>query len=234
MGEFAVRHFDCAAGKSRDRKVDGAPFGERLLVKTLRDAIRMYESNRRQGTVDTKERGDVSGSTKKPWKQKHTGRARAGSKKSPLWRKGGTIFGPHPRDFSYRLPRKELKVALRTALFGKLRDREVVLLEGLSFEAPSAKKARGLLTSLGLQGRSLLVLPARDRNAWLSFRNVRGVEVRTAEEVNAYDVCAARNLLCAGGAWDNLRGRVAETPEAPKVPETPRVPETSGGKDLDR
>ncbi|MGH7149532.1 MAG: 50S ribosomal protein L4, partial [Planctomycetota bacterium] len=159
---------------------------------------------------------------KKPWKQKHTGRARAGSKKSPLWRKGGTIFGPHPRDFSYRLPRKELRVALRTALLGKLRDREVVLLEGLAFDAPSAKKARGLLSSLGLQGRSLLVLPARDRNAWLSFRNFRGVEVRTAEEVNAYDVCAARNLLCAGGAWESLRERVEQAPQAAPAAEADR------------
>src|SRR5262249_9185535 len=134
---------------------------------------------------------------------------RAGSKKSPLWRKGGTVFGPHPRDHSYRLPRKELAVALRTALLGKLRDGEVTLLRGVAFEAPSAKKARGLLASLGLEGRSLFVLPERDRNAWLSLRNFPGVQVRTADEVNAYDVCASRHLLCVEGAWERLEGRLA-------------------------
>ncbi|HET6204565.1 MAG TPA: 50S ribosomal protein L4 [Planctomycetota bacterium] len=214
MASFAVRLFDCAAGEARERTVDGAPFGERFLSRTLRDAVLMYEANRRQGTVNTKERGDVAGTTKKPWKQKHTGRARAGSKKSPLWRKGGTIFGPHPRDHSYRLPRVELRVALRTALLGKLRDGEVTLLQGLSFDAPSAKKARGLLASLGGEGRSLLVLPGRDRNAWLSFRNFRGVEVRTADEVNAYDICAARNVLCLVGAWERLEARIAPREEA--------------------
>ena len=213
MASFAVRTFDCASGKAGEAKVDGAPFGERFLVKTLRDAVLMYEANRRQGTVDTKERGDVAGTTKKPWKQKHTGRARAGSKKSPLWRGGGTVFGPHPRDHSYRLPRRELVVALRTALLGKLRDGEVTFLRGLAFDAPSAKKARGLLASLQVEGRSLVVLADRDRNAWLSLRNFPGVEVRIADEVNAYDVCAARNLLCVEAAWDRLGGRLAPPKE---------------------
>ena len=106
------------SGKVGQREFDATPFGEKILYRTLKDAVVMYQANQRQGTVKTKGRSEVAGSGKKPWKQKHTGRARAGDRKSPIWRGGGTVFGPKPRDYSYHMPTKARRVALRAALAG--------------------------------------------------------------------------------------------------------------------
>src|SRR5512134_2985987 len=114
----------------------------RVLYRTLKDAIVMHAANQRQGNAYTRGRDEVVGSNKKPWKQKHTGRARAGDRKSPIWRGGGTVFGPKPRDWSYHAPAKERRVATRTALLGKLLDGEVVLADLGAFTRPSAKDAR--------------------------------------------------------------------------------------------
>lgn len=208
MTEFVVRLVDLATGASEEVRVEGAPFGEKVLYRTVRDAVLAYEANRRQGTVNTKERGDVAGTTKKPWKQKHTGRARAGSKKSPLWRKGGTVFGPHPREWRQRTPRRQLRVALRSALLGKLQDREVVFVRGLGVESPSARTARGWLRALGLEGSCLFVLPEPNEVLWKSLRNFRGVGVRAADHVNAHDALRYRHLVCPEEAWNRLRDRV--------------------------
>src|SRR6188474_2898097 len=155
-----VQSYD--AGKVGSAEFDTAEFGTKVRYRTLKDAVVMYHANQRQGTAKVKTRAEVHGSHAKPWKQKHTGRARAGDKKSPLWRKGGTIFGPHPRDFSYHPPAQQKRVALRTALAGKLKDNEVVIAELPSFSAPSAKSARGLLKDLGAQRRTLFVIHERN------------------------------------------------------------------------
>jgi large subunit ribosomal protein L4 len=131
----------------------------------------MYHANKRQGTAKTKMRSEVHGSGKKPWKQKHTGRARAGDKKSPLWRKGGTIFGPHPRDFSYHMPAQARRVALRSAIAGKIRDEEITVASMPKLDAPSSKAARKMLSDLGTPRRTLVVLEQADANVWKSFRN---------------------------------------------------------------
>jgi len=212
--EFVVRLVDLAKGTTEEVRVDGSPFGTKVLTRTLRDAIVAYEANRRQGTVNTKERGDVAGTTKKPWRQKHTGRARAGSKKSPLWRKGGTVFGPHPRDWRHRTPRRQLRVALRTALLAKLQDREVVFVRGLAAEAPSARAARAWLAALSLEGSSLFVLPEPNAALWKSLRNFPGVEVRAADHVNAYDALRSRTLVCPAEAWEKLRDRATRRARA--------------------
>src|SRR5689334_1192070 len=138
-----------SAGKLGQIEFDTKAFGDKVLYRTLKDAVVMYQANKRQGTVKTKGRSEVHGSGKKPWKQKHTGRARAGDKKSPLWRKGGRIFGPHPRDFSYHAPTKQRRVALRSALYGKFADNEVVVAELPRYSTPSSKSVRGLLGELG-------------------------------------------------------------------------------------
>jgi large subunit ribosomal protein L4 len=201
-----VQSYD--AGKLGTAEVDERPFGEKVLYRTLKDAVVMYHANLRQGTAKTKERSEVHGSGKKPWKQKHTGRARAGDKKSPLWRKGGTIFGPHPRDFSYHMPSKARRVALRTAILGKLKDGEVVLATLPRLDKPSAKAARSLLAGLGSPARALLVLQARDQNVWKSFRNFPGVNVRTAAELNARDVLAGGMVIAERAALEALAARV--------------------------
>lgn len=197
-----------SAGKTGQIEFDEKPFGDKVLHRTLKDAVVMYQANQRQGTAKVKTRSEVHGSGKKPWKQKHTGRARAGDKKSPLWRKGGTIFGPHPRDFSYHPPAHQRRVALRTAIAGKLKDNEVVVAELPQFSKPSAKTARGMLAQLGAPRRALIVLHERNENAWKSLRNFPGVKVRTAAELNALDVVGGGLIVAERAALEALVQRV--------------------------
>ena len=189
-------------------EVDDQPFGDKVLYRTLKDAVVMFQANQRQGTTKTKTRGEVKGTNKKPYRQKHTGRARAGDVKSPIWRGGGVVFGPRPRDFSYHMPVKARRVALRSALLGKMRDEELVIAELGDFTAPSAKSGRKVLEGLGSPRRAVLVLPARDENVWKSFRNFPGVKVRIAEELCAYDVVAGGLIILADGVLDSLVKRV--------------------------
>jgi large subunit ribosomal protein L4 len=195
-------------GKLGQVEFDATPFGAKILYRTLKDAVVMYLANQRQGTVLTKGRAEVAGSHKKPWKQKHTGRARAGDRKSPIWRGGGTVFGPHPRDYSYHMPVKARRVALRSALAGKLQDGEVVVAELGGFDRPSAKAARQLLADLGQPRRATLVLAAPDVQLWKSFRNFPGVAVRTAVDLCAHDVVGGGVIVAAPEALQQLAQRV--------------------------
>jgi large subunit ribosomal protein L4 len=195
-------------GKLGETELDSAPFGDKVLYRSLKDAVVMHQANQRQGTVSTKGRSDVAGSRKKPWKQKHTGRARAGDRKSPIWRGGGIVFGPKPRDFSYHMPAKARRVALRSALYGKIADSELVLADIGKFEAPSAKSARKILADLGAPRRALVVLNAADGNVWKSFRNFPSVRVRTAAELCAYDVLNGGLVIAEKDALDALVERV--------------------------
>ena len=197
-----------SAGKLGQIEFDTKAFGEKVLYRTLKDAVVMYQANKRQGTAKVKIRSEVHGSGKKPWKQKHTGRARAGDKKSPLWRGGGTIFGPHPRDFSYHAPVKQRRVALRSALAGKLNDKEVVIAEIPRYSTPSAKSARALLKELGAPRKALFVLGERNEVFYKSVRNFPGVTVRTAAELNALDVLNGGLVVAERSAMDALEQRV--------------------------
>lgn len=201
-----VKTYD--GGKLGTTQVDDSRFGQKVLYRTLKDAVVMWQANQRQGTHKTKGRSEVAGSNKKPYRQKKTGRARAGDRKSPIWRGGGTVFGPRPRDYSYHMPAKARRVALRAALLGKLRDGEVVLAELSGFEAPSAKAARAVLAGVGDPRRALVVLAQRDENVWKSFRNFPGVVVRTAAELCAYDVVAGGLVLAQPAAMEALVERV--------------------------
>jgi large subunit ribosomal protein L4 len=165
----------------------------------------MYEANRRHGTASTKTRGKVSGGGKKPWAQKHTGRARAGTVRSPLWRGGGTIFGPQPRDYSYSIPRKAKKVALYSAILAKLKDNEVVLINKLEFDCPSTKRMANLLESLGIKDSCLIIIPNKDEIIWKSSRNIYKLMVKVASDLNAYDVVRHKMLLITKDALDNLK-----------------------------
>src|SRR5690606_26725346 len=144
----------------------------------------------------------------KPWKQKHTGRARAGDRKSPIWRGGGTVFGPKPRDFSYHMPVKARRVALRTALLGKLQDEELVIADLGRFSSPSAKAARKVLADLGSPRRATVVLGAHDETVLKSFRNFPNVQVRVASDLCAYDVVSGGLIVAERAAMDALAARV--------------------------
>jgi len=187
---------------------DEKPFGDKILYRTLKDAVVMYQANQRQGTVKTRGRDEVAGSHKKPWKQKHTGRARAGDRKSPIWRGGGTVFGPKPRDYSYHMPAKARRVALRTALAGKLKDGELVIADLGAFSAPSSRSARKVLADLGSPRRATIVLAAANENVWKSFRNFPGVAVRIAVDLCAHDVVAGGLIVAQGAAMEALATRV--------------------------
>jgi large subunit ribosomal protein L4 len=198
------------AGSLGSQDFDEAPFGGKVLYRTLKDAVVMYQANQRQGTVSTRGRDQVVGSNKKPWKQKHTGRARAGDRKSPIWRGGGTVFGPKPRDYSYHMPVKARRVALRSALAGKLADDEVVLMDLTGFSAPNAKMARKVLGDLGNPRRALVVLAEQRPDVWKSFRNFPGVEVRTAADLCAHDVVATGLVIAERAALEALASRVGK------------------------
>lgn len=171
-------------------------FGVHAKEGVIHGAIVNFLANQRQGTHATKTKGLVSGGGKKPWKQKHTGRARAGSIRSPLWRGGGIIFGPQPRDYSYNLPKKVKRLALMTAFYKKLADGEVVIIENFAIEKPKTKEMKEILKNLGLTGKSvLIVLHEKDDLVALSTRNIPCVSVTRAADLNTYDVIAYNMLL---------------------------------------
>lgn len=201
------------AGSVGEVQFDERPFHdkkgkERVLYRTLKDAVVMFQANQRLGTASTRGRSQVRGSNKKPYRQKHTGRARAGDRKSPIWRGGGTVFGPKPRDYSYHMPAKARRVATRSALLGKLRDGEVVIADLGGFSAPSAKSARKVLADLGGPRRALVVLAQHDENVWKSFRNFPGVNVRTAVDLCAHDLVAGGLVVVESAAMESLVQRI--------------------------
>ena len=201
-------------GSVKSTEFDASLFGSRVLGRTLKDAIVMYEANARAGTHKAKNRHDVHGGNKKLWKQKHTGRARMGTAKSPLWRGGGVIFGPLPRDYSYQMPVKARRVALRNALFTKFRDGEVAVVHGLPSDKPSTKTAFAILEQLGMQRGTTVVTDKLDRNVYRSLRNVPLVDVCPVDDLNVHQVLLRRWLVVTPGALDALKQRFGKAAEA--------------------
>jgi len=158
--------------------------------------VRLIQANRRQGTHKSKERGEVSGSKKKPYRQKGTGNARAGHKRSPLWRHGGTIFGPRPRDYSFRLNKKQKKLARKSALTDKAQEDGIKIVDNFTFEAPKTRQFVSILDNLELAGKKILFVQAEnDTNVFLSGRNIPKTEIRLAKDLNTYDIINADHLL---------------------------------------
>jgi large subunit ribosomal protein L4 len=169
----------------------------------IHNAVVNFLANQRQGTHATKTKGLVSGGGKKPWKQKHTGRARSGSNRSPLWRGGGIVFGPQPRDYSYALPKKARQLALRATLTGKLSDGEITIVDSLNLEKPKTKEMVSLLKGLNLEGTSILIIvPEYDEAVFLASRNIPGVTVRRVSDLNSYDVSRHKRVLMTKRAAD--------------------------------
>lgn len=173
----------------------------------LHDAVVMYEANRRVGTVKTKSRGEVAGSTRKLYRQKGTGRARAGNVRTPVRRGGGHAFGKRPIDWSYRLPKKAVRLATRMALLSKFLDNEVTVLDDLAVDEPKTKVIAGLLKALGLSDEGcLLTIENHDTNVWKSSRNLPNLRVAAAAGLNAYDLLHQKRLVVTKQALDRLRG----------------------------
>jgi large subunit ribosomal protein L4 len=171
-------------------------FGAEAKDGVIHASVINYLANQRQGTHATKTRGLINGGGKKPWRQKHTGRARSGSIRSPLWRGGGTVFGPQPRDYSYNIPRKVKRLALVAAFRQKLSNGEVIIIDDLPIEKPRTKDMISIMKNLGLEGKSVLVvLPERKDSVIFSARNIPRVSVTRSMDLNTYDVMKYNVLL---------------------------------------
>jgi|SaaInl4_135m_RNA_FD_contig_41_1292297_length_2012_multi_3_in_0_out_0_2 large subunit ribosomal protein L4 len=206
-----IATYDVAKGASGEREFS-ADLGEKVLFRTMKEAIVQFQANKRQGDAHTKVRSELAGHKKKPWKQKKTGRARAGDRRSPLWVGGATVFGPrNTRRWSYHLPRKQRLVALRSALAGKLQDNEIKELQGFSIEAPSSKAIRKVVADCAPQGTVLLMTASHNDVVYKSARNFPQVNVCAAADANAYDLLAHKWILAEAGALEVLAERCALT-----------------------
>ena len=191
-------------------QVFAAPVNEALLY----EAVRHHLAGTRRGTASTKTRHEVAGSGKKLWKQKGTGRARMGSIRSPLWRHGGTTHGPQPRDYSYKLPRKMMLGALRSALSAKLRDGELRGVREFSLAEPKSKVMRKTLDGLDAKRTVLLVDNGENKNLSLSSRNLEGVKLVSSKDVNVYDLLAHTQILMSEAAAKKLSSALDHKAEA--------------------
>ena len=200
--------YDRSGAKVGDYEIDPAELAPRISKQLLHDAVVMYQANLRQGTHKTKTRAEVSGTTKKMYRQKGTGHARAGSRRSGVRRGGGHIKAKSPRDYGFRLPRKALRAATRMALASRLNDEQVVVLDELTFEEPRTKEMAGVLAALGLAGASALVATeSSDVNVYKSARNIVGVSVAPVAELNALAVLQPKKLVVTKAALDAIRDR---------------------------
>lgn len=179
-------------------------------TQAVHDAVVAYQAAQRMGTASTKTMGEVAGTGKKPWRQKGTGRARAGSFRSPLWRGGGVVFGPKPRDFAKKVSRSTRQLALRKALSERLRAGDVLVVDELKLESPKTRDFMGVLTALDVTGTALIVSPSTDKNLTLASRNVPFVSLTTSDSLNTYDVLRPDKLVFTRSAFEKLESRLAE------------------------
>jgi large subunit ribosomal protein L4 len=214
-----------ADGKLGLASIDEALFahpkhGTKILGRTLKEALVMYEARQRAGTHKTKTRSEVHGPNHKLWKQKHTGRARMGTDKSPLWRGGGVIFGPRPRDYSYAMPLRARRIALRTALLAKLQDGELLVADDWLKSAgspakPSTRAAFAVLKALGAERSALVVTDGPNRLLALSLRNLPHVDVCPVTDLNAYKVLQRQYVIMTRAAFASLGQVPVEQAAAP-------------------
>ena len=177
-------------------------------TQAVHDTVVAYNANQRMGTACTKNVGDVAGSNKKPWRQKGTGRARAGSFASPLWRGGGVVFGPKPRDFGKNISRKTRQLALRKALSERMKSGDVIVLSDLKLESPKTKGFLAVLSALQLTGSALFVDSIVDQNLRLASRNLQNIDLATADDLNTYQVLRSDKLLFTRRGFEKLEERM--------------------------
>ncbi|MEM9324205.1 MAG: 50S ribosomal protein L4 [Bacteroidota bacterium] len=193
----------------REVSLDDAVFGIDPNSHAVYLDVKQYLANQRQGTAKTKERNEITGSTKKLKKQKGTGTARAGSIKSPIFRGGGTIFGPKPRDFSFKLNKKVKQLARKSVIAAKLKDNQVKVLEDFQMETPKTKEFVEVLSNLSLQvDKALFVLGSSDNNIFLSSRNIPNAKVISIDEINSYDMVHADFVVFFESAVETLANRL--------------------------
>lgn len=192
-------------------EIDPTHFGGEVNKQLLHDMVVMYQNNQRRGTHFTKTRGEVAGSGKKMFRQKGTGSARVGPKRSNKRRGGGVAFGPKPRDYAYYHPKQARRLATRMALLSKFNDSETVVIEGFSFDAPKTRSMNQLLGKLGLAEQTCLIATKGvETNVYLSARNLPGVDIQPASALNAYGILRRKRLLLTRPALEEIKERAAE------------------------
>jgi large subunit ribosomal protein L4 len=201
-------------GASKRVNLADSAFGARFHAALVHESVRAEQAARRRGTAATKTRAMVSGGGAKPWRQKGTGRARAGSSRSPLWTGGGTAFGPQPRSYAFKVNRKERRSALRSALSLHAGRGSLAILDAGSFGAPRTRQALEVLEDWGHERPTLVVLTAEESAAALSFRNLPRVAVTSSEDVGVTELVGAASLLVSEGALGALAARAGSTPDA--------------------
>ncbi|MFH1459723.1 MAG: 50S ribosomal protein L4 [Candidatus Omnitrophota bacterium] len=197
------------AGKEIEKiDLDDTVFDGKVNTALLHQVIVMYQANQRQGTSSTKTRANVSGGNSKPWRQKGTGRARVGSSRSPLWKKGGIVFGPHPRDYSYQLPKKMKRNALVSSLNSRLNDNLVKVLEELNVTSGKTKEFVKILDALKVQRKVLFVCDDPQENVIRSSKNIKNINIKEPQTINAFDVLAHDNFVITKKALEQLTLRL--------------------------
>ncbi|MHC4840889.1 MAG: 50S ribosomal protein L4 [Planctomycetota bacterium] len=214
-----VKVYDAEGKEKETISFDESVFGDKVKSRTLREVVLAAEANKRQGNANSKNLSDVSGSNRKPFKQKGTGRARQGQKRAPHRKKGSVAHGPHPRSYTTRVPAKMRRLALESAFLGAFRDGKISVVDGLSFEQPKTRKFTKMLETAGIdKGTMLLGLKSADRNFFLSARNVDGTTIKSVEDFGALDVVKNRRILLTREAFDSLKdGIVIKTQPAAEV-----------------
>ncbi len=206
--------------------LDDAVFGAQVNVPVMHQVVRAQLAAARAGTHATKTRGEVSGGGKKPWRQKGTGRARQGSNRAPHWTGGGVVFGPQPRSYEMKVPRKMRALALRSALSDRAREGRIAVVDSFAFETPKTKDAVKALDALGVSGKSLVVLEGRDDAIGLSFRNLPETHVILVDQLNTYDILNADWVVFTQAALARVGERVSSTSKKKAA-----AAEESGGGD---
>jgi len=179
-------------------------------TQAVHDTVVAYNAAQRSGTACTKNAGEVAGTNKKPWKQKGTGRARAGSFQSPLWRGGGVVFGPRPRDFSKKVSRSTKQLSLRKALSERLHAGDVLVVDDIKLDSNKTKDFVGVLSTLKLDGTTLIVAQGSNKNLTLASRNVQKVTLTTSDDLNTYDVLRSDKLVFTRGAFEKVEERLSK------------------------
>lgn len=191
-------------------ELPAAIFAAKVNPYLLHEVVRMYQANKRRGTASTKTRAEVRGAGRKPWRQKGTGRARVGSIRSPVWRGGGNAFGPKPRDYSYTMPRKKIRLALKEALSDKLNNKELMVIDKIELSNPRTKEMAQVLKGLNLKGRAALVLDKTDEKIKRAGQNIPGLSIVTAGDLNAYDVLLCNKLIITQDAVPVIEERLSK------------------------
>ena len=199
-----VTLFNQAGDQVGEAELNDAVFGIEPNESVVFDAVMMQRASLRQGTHKVKNRSEVSGGGRKPWKQKGSARARQGSIRSPQWRGGGIVFGPTPRSYAYKLNKKVRRLALKSALSSKVIDNEVKVLDELFFEAPKTKEMVAVLNNLNVDSKALIVIANENEAVKMSARNIPGVTVLTAEAINVLDLVAHNKLIMTQGAVEKI------------------------------